>query len=788
MTADRDALAARIDELESRTEELEAALAEQQSRRQALDAANASLTLQLDTILGSRAWRAVMRYRRLRERLLRGLRFPTRSSRPTPAAPLPNPSSGEPAFPAIEPSLDGCGPLTLLPAADPGEVERVLRRHPADRARRRHDVICFSIIDWEFRFQRPQQLMSQFAAHGHRVFYISISRFHPAGRGAEPQVRLIRENVWEVQLATTQAVDVYGGPHGEALQASVLASLDTLRRKCDISWAVSYVMVASWAPMALAARDAWHWPVVYDCMDEWESFPGIRPAVLTAERALVDACDLLVVSAARLAEKWERAGRPALLARNGVDTAFYGARCRPNPRLEHVPHPIVGYYGAIADWFDVELMTHVARERPQYQFVLLGGVFGVDTTALAALPNVLLAGRQPYATMPEYAYHFDAAIIPFKVNAITRATDPVKLYEYLCAGKPVVSVALDELLPYRDLVYLAGSPDEFVEQLDRAVAERDPELTARRRRFAAENDWADRYARIRDGLAAAMPPASIVIVTHGNLALTTLCIESVLRNTDYPAFEVIVVDNASTDGTPAYLEALQARHPEVRIILNASNAGFARANNQGLAISRGDVVVLLNNDTVVPRGWLTRLLAHLRDPAVGLVGPVTNAVGNEAKVEPTYRTWGEMEGFARERAFGWEGRVAEIPMLAMFCVAMRRGVFEAIGPLDEQFGIGMFEDDDYSRRVREAGYRVVCAGDVFVHHAGQAAFRELIRRGTYDDLFETNRQAYERKWSTVWTPHRHAPLAFLPHGEQNPDGSEDFGQAGRREGEPLVRT
>ncbi|MGH9847582.1 MAG: glycosyltransferase family 2 protein, partial [Blastocatellia bacterium] len=108
-------------------------------------------------------------------------------------------------------------------------------------------------------------------------------------------------------------------------------------------------------------------------------------------------------------------------------------------------------------------------------------------------------------------------------------------------------------------------------------------------------------------------------------------------------------------------------------------------------------------------------------------------------------------------------RIADIPVLAMYCVAMRRAVFDRIGPLDEQFGIGMFEDDDYSMRVRRAGLRVVCAADVFVHHFGQASFGKLIESGAYHDLFEQNRHKFEVKWRESWRPHRRAELSFAPH-------------------------
>jgi GT2 family glycosyltransferase len=321
---------------------------------------------------------------------------------------------------------------------------------------------------------------------------------------------------------------------------------------------------------------------------------------------------------------------------------------------------------------------------------------------------------------------------------------------------------LPELEPYRDLVYLAGTAAEFAAQLDRAIAEDSPQRADERKAVAREHTWERRYEAIAEGIRAITPRASIIIVTYNNLALTKLCLESVLRNTEYPNYEIIVVDNRSKDGTPGYLESMAAAHDNLSVILNTENHGFAKANNQGIARSTGEYLVLLNNDTIAPPGWLSRLLAHLRDPRIGLVGPMTNFVGNEARLEVDYQTWQEMEAFARHHVRSNHDRIAEIHMLAMFCVAMRREVFDRIGPLDEQFGIGMFEDDDYSMRVKAAGLRVVCAADALVHHFGQAAFGKLIESGQYNPLFDRNRRLYEAKWG-AWVPHVNAKLDFKPH-------------------------
>ncbi len=618
----------------------------------------------------------------------------------------------------------------------------------------RLDVICFSIVDWEFRFQRPQQLMRQFARHGHRVFYLKNTWFLPPDAPERFRVREVEPNVFEVELSARRFPDIYG-PAIEGLEKDhLLESLAELREAAQICLAVSMVQVPVWTGLALEARTRWGWKLAYDCMDDWGAFPGQNRLALHAEKRLVAACDVTFVSGQLLQKKWMEAGKQTGLVRNGVDVQFYAQYYQPNDRLNDLLHPIIGYYGAIADWFDIDLLVHLANERPRWQFVLLGGVFGVDVSALNACTNVHLLGNQPYETMPEYLWHFDVCIIPFKINALTDATDPVKFYEYLSSGKPVVAAAIQELEPYRDCVYLAHDHAEFLALLDRAIAENNDELSQHRRQVAQANTWLARYTQMWEAIAGLYPLVSVVVVTYGNLPLTALCLESLLARTGYPNLELIVVDNASPDATTGYLQELERRDLRVKLILNERNLGFAHANNQGLAIAAGQYFVLLNNDTIVPPDWLPPLLHHLEDPQVGLVGPVTNFAGNEAKLDVSYCTWTEMEQFASDVTWAKLEQSFDIPMLAFYCVALRREVWEKLGPLDEAFGVGMFEDDDYAHRARQAGYRVICAEDSFVHHFGQAAFKALIQAGSYDHLFEINRRRFESKWNTKWVPHR----------------------------------
>lgn len=262
----------------------------------------------------------------------------------------------------------------------------------------------------------------------------------------------------------------------------------------------------------------------------------------------------------------------------------------------------------------------------------------------------------------------------------------------------------------------------------------------------------DRLGRRRHDL-------SIVVVAPDGVAFTRLCLESVLAHHDVD-LEVVVVDNASVDGTRELLAALSERDSRVRVLRNGENRGFAPAVNQGLAEATGDVLVVLNNDTVVPPGSLARLVAHLERPAIGLVGPVTNRCGNEAEVDTPYRTTSDLEQVAARRAVEHAGVVFDIEVATLFCAALRRRVLERVGPLDERFEVGLFEDDDYSARVREAGLRVVCAEDAYVHHFGEGSFGELVASGRHGELFRANKQRYEEKWGVEWQPHLRRPHAW----------------------------
>ena len=332
-----------------------------------------------------------------------------------------------------------------------------------------------------------------------------------------------------------------------------------------------------------------------------------------------------------------------------------------------------------------------------------------------------------------------------------REISPGRFAVTLCARDAMDDGLFEALDQLRRERALGATLTVVTDSAWRPVAER---LQAERA-WPVATDLADERA-----IAAAFPKLSVVVVTWNGLELNRLCLESLVARTEWPNLEILVVDNASTDGTPELLSGLARRDPRIRPIFNSENRGFAAACNAGLADASGDYLVLLNNDTVLTRGWATALVRHLAsDRKLGLVGPVTNAIANAAKVDAGYASVADLPAWTAGWVREHDRESFDIPMLALFCTALPRRVYEEVGPLDERFGIGLFEDDDYNRRVREKGYAVRCARDAFVHHWQMASFRKMPKEA-YFALYAENKRKYDEKWNGTAASQAVAPAAL----------------------------
>jgi GT2 family glycosyltransferase/glycosyltransferase involved in cell wall biosynthesis/SAM-dependent methyltransferase len=611
------------------------------------------------------------------------------------------------------------------------------------------DFLFLPVIDWHFRHQRPQQLATHLADLGHRVIYLTTTFDKPrAHTAAFTLLEQVHERVQVARLICPEPHPVIYARRLDDYQAAVVAEAI---RSLVVELGLERVVVVAHHPFWLdVARRLPENVLVYDLMDDHAGFDNTAPWVVDAEAELLELADLTTVTSPTL--KGKVPGRNVLI-RNGAEVERFATAARSRTR-DQGTRLQVGYVGAIAHWFDVALVRRCAEAHPEWDFILVGATTGSDVSRLDGVDNIRLVGERPYSEVPELVAGFDVCLIPFHVIPLTAHTNPVKAYEYLAAGKPVVATAMPEVINMAPHVHVADDHDGFLAALERAASEvGDDRLAGERASWAAEQDWAHRAADVAEAVSDLYVEASVVVLCYGNLDLTRVCVESLERHTRYLRWELVLVDNASPDGTRAWLRDFARDKQHVVLVENEENLGFAAGNNAGVRASRGDIIVLLNNDTYVTDGWLHGLVRHLRDDeGIGLVGPVTNNIGNEARIDVHYTDMEEMAERAREWTSAHTSQQLSVDNVAFFCVATRRSTWQKVGELDEQFGIGFFEDDDYCRRVRDQGLRVVIAEDVFVHHHLSAAFDALgaVHKRA---LFERNRLLFEEKWGTSWSPH-----------------------------------
>jgi len=213
---------------------------------------------------------------------------------------------------------------------------------------------------------------------------------------------------------------------------------------------------------------------VYYCVDEYSEFEGFdSQKIKTTEEEFMARADLVVTTSQQLYETKRLHIPDTLLVRHGVDFDHFAAAWRsslPRPDdLAGVPGPIFGFFGLIHHWIDSALLAQVARLRPHYSFVVIGDC-RVDVSELARLDNVYLLGRRPYAELPAYCATFDAGLLPFARSAMTRNINPIKMYEYLAAGLPVVSTSLPEARRFEGPITIADTAEDFAEACDGVLA------------------------------------------------------------------------------------------------------------------------------------------------------------------------------------------------------------------------------------------------------------------------------------------------------------------------------
>lgn len=362
--------------------------------------------------------------------------------------------------------------------------------------------------DWHVRTQRTQFLATEFARAGHFCCYANpnFGRQFPHCVGQRPtyEVRQLQRRVWELHLGLPREPVFHHrllAPEEDVMLADGIEVLAGGNLRHGTAQLVSFPV---WFGCAEILRDRHSWPIVYDCHDLLEGFGNIARSLVDAEKRLLQRADAILFSSQFLLDYHVMAD-PSLRAkstvvRNGVDSSLASPEISAARERTGRTRTTVGYIGAIEWWFDVEAVSHAALENPNFDFVLVGNVDSKAAQTLGRLPNVKLIGEQPHSGLAVWLDSFDIGIIPFQLTPLTRAADPIKFYEYLSCGIPVIASELPELASAGEFVSTYRTPGQFSALLRTAVREDLPELRIRRKEFARSRTWTARAEEINSFL------------------------------------------------------------------------------------------------------------------------------------------------------------------------------------------------------------------------------------------------------------------------------------------------
>lgn len=317
-------------------------------------------------------------------------------------------------------------------------------------------IIYPPTLDWAYMKQRPQQLMKQFADEGNIVYYCN-----------QTQIKKDTEKI---------ASNLYLVHDFEAFTKSYLPILRN-EMKIPVGIWCSWPKLAS--ELSVIKAD---W-IIYDCVDEFASMQKY-------EKEMIGISSAVVCTAHRIYDRLRKAypEKELALIPNAYDATMLAHKSLPWPKVSPMP-PQIGYIGAWAPWVNEKLITKLARALPDCEIIIIGVEFDRKFT-LHQVENIRYLGHLPHEELKNHLEKFKICIIPFKLTPVTLATNPVKMYEYLAAGKPVVSTGLPECIFHSNLIDVAYSTNDFIQKVKYRLKE--PGDTQARIDFSLANTWNDR--------------------------------------------------------------------------------------------------------------------------------------------------------------------------------------------------------------------------------------------------------------------------------------------------------
>jgi glycosyltransferase involved in cell wall biosynthesis len=370
-------------------------------------------------------------------------------------------------------------------------------------------VILYFGNDWSAENRTSSHHIARQLAERYDVFYIECPGLRaPSASGRD--VKKIFSKLWKGLRAPRQV--------GERIKVKTLLQvpfhrfglvrwLNRLLVKASARWLmwrqgirrpISWFVIPHLPYLAGALQER---AAVYYCIDDYAAMPGVNREVVAAMDAeITRRADVVFVSSETLKEPKSQLNPNTHHSPHGVDVEHFGRAQDPDqpvaPEVAALKRPVIGFFGLIERWINLDLVAYLAEQRPQWSFVLIGRA-AVPTEQLPQRDNIHYLGKRPYEDLPAYGKGFDVSIIPYHLTYQVLNSSPLKLREYLAMGKPVVSVSVPEIDKFADVVAIARTKEEFLEKLDLAVAGQEPaDATQRRMNRVREDGWSARVDNV----------------------------------------------------------------------------------------------------------------------------------------------------------------------------------------------------------------------------------------------------------------------------------------------------
>jgi glycosyltransferase involved in cell wall biosynthesis len=382
----------------------------------------------------------------------------------------------------------------------------------------KRSYIIFSIIPWDFLKQRPQLLASALSEN-HKVLYIdrSLVSFKDGVRNLDfikkpgeffrGSIEKINDNLYIYKLPAFMPNNLMARLEKSA--RPIFEFIDIFIRTGRIKEITAKYGFGEEIVGIFNLPEQYHLVgsfksslSIFDCMDNFTGFVPVeeREYILSCERKMLEKVEAVTATADLLIEKFKYSGKPVFRIPNAVSEDacdFQSVNSEPED-IKNIPSPIAGYIGCISDWFDIDLLDGAVKADPDLNFVLIGpGRFGDlqnerKFEELLKNKNIYYLGPKKHCELPAYLKRFDAGIIPFQVIPLIECCNPVKVYEYFAAGKPVVSTYWKELDHFGGRIGFGSDGSEFSAKIREAILENSASKIRERTEFAADNTWKQR--------------------------------------------------------------------------------------------------------------------------------------------------------------------------------------------------------------------------------------------------------------------------------------------------------